>query len=258
VPGNIRDVSALALTIAESGTKDATLVADKGFYSAANAKSLQKTGLRFIMPIKRDSKLIDAHRLAEATLKTADNYLTFEKRVIWHCSYPLAQEGQTLFLFVDNALKVQEEQDYLARVEDKKPKYTIQNFHKKRPWFGLIALITNEDKPKAREIFYAYKNRNQIEMMFDSLKNVLDADKTYMQNEDTLNGWMFANHLALVVYYRLYQCLQRKESLGKNSVQYLVQQLSFVKKVKINDEWHNAEITKKSADLFKHLEIPIP
>jgi Transposase DDE domain len=257
LPGNIRDVSALALSIEESGARESTLIADKGFYSAHNANALEKAGLKFIMPLKRDSKLIEAHRLTEENIKTMDNYFTFENRVIWHASYPLPQKGRTLFLFVDSSLKTQEEKDYLARIGGKKSKYSVQAFHKKKHFFGLIALLTNKPDQKASEVYCAYKNRNQIELMFDSLKNILDADKTYMQNEETLQGWMFANHLALIIYYRLYQLLQRKEELAKYSVHSLITHLSLVKKVKINEQWHLAEITKKSIELFQKLEIPV-
>lgn len=36
--------------------------------------------------------------------------------------------------------------------------------------------------------------------MFDGMKNVLEADHTYMQNEQTLQGWMFINHITLQWY----------------------------------------------------------
>lgn len=42
-----------------------------------------------------------------------------------------------------------------------------------------------------------YKSRQAIEVLFDSTKNVLEADHTYMQNEQTLKGWMFVNHITL-------------------------------------------------------------
>lgn len=257
VPGNIRDVAALSLSIQESGVKDATVITDKGFYSAANANILQKSGLRFIAPLKRDNKLIDAQKLAENTLKIADNYFLFEGRIIWYATPTLDSNQRTLFLFVDSALKTQEEKDYLSRLSNKKNKYTTQNFHKKRPFFGLIALITNIPNPKPQDIYLAYKNRNNIEIMFDILKNILEADKSHMQNEETFHGWMFANHLALIICYRLYQLLQKHEIIAKHSVQALILQLSMVKKVNIDNQWLSAEVTKKSSDLFRKLEIPV-
>lgn len=257
VPGSIRDVAALNLSIQESGVKDAVIITDKGFYSAANANMFQKAGLRFIAPLKRDNKLIEPQKLAEDALKVAENYFSFEGRIIWHSTPTTDPNGRTLFLFVDSALKTQEEKDYLSRVADKKNKYNAQNFHKKRPFFGLIALTTNIPNPKPQDIYLSYKNRNNVEVMFDMLKNVLEADKSHMQNDETFNGWMFANHLALIICYRLFQLLQKHQVLSKLSVQALIMQLSLVKKVKIDNQWVSAEIIKKSADIFRKLEIPV-
>ena len=44
------------------------------------------------------------------------------------------------------------------------------------------------------EVAYeSYKQRNEIEVMFDSYKNYLDADVSYMQNRYVMEGWLFAN-----------------------------------------------------------------
>jgi Transposase DDE domain len=257
LPGNIRDVSSLTLSISESGATQATLIADKGFYSAHNADMLHRAGLTFIMPIKRDNKLISPEKLTEQTIRTEGSYLTFENRIIWYTASKVPKQPYTVIFFIDSALKTQEEKDYLQRIGGKKSKYTMQTFYEKRHTFGLIALMTNRPDPTASEVYYAYKNRNQVEIMFDALKNVLDADKTYMQNEEVLHGWMFANHIALIIYYRLYQLLQRHDLLSKYSVLSLITQLSLVKKVRINGTWHLAETTKKSTDLFERLGTPI-
>lgn len=39
-----------------------------------------------------------------------------------------------------------------------------------------------------------------IEVMFDKMKNILEADHTYMQDEQTLRGWMFINHITTNQY----------------------------------------------------------
>jgi len=43
--------------------------------------------------------------------------------------------------------------------------------------------------------------------MFDAMKNIIDADRTYIQNGDAIEGWMFVNHIALQFYYLIYQQL---------------------------------------------------
>jgi hypothetical protein len=90
------------------------------------------------------------------------------------------------------------------------------------------------------------------------LKDVVEADMSYMQNEFALEGWMFINYIALHWYYRIYQQLLAKHELnGKFSPKDFISFLTEIKRVKINDKWYTAEITKKTNDLLKKLELPI-
>ena len=59
LPGNIREIKACHLTLKESGIAKAILIADKGFYSQQNATDLQDAKLHFILPLRRNSQLID-------------------------------------------------------------------------------------------------------------------------------------------------------------------------------------------------------
>lgn len=59
LPGAINSVMFLKETMEESGISHAVLVADTGFYSAANEKSLESMKAWYIMPLKRNSRLID-------------------------------------------------------------------------------------------------------------------------------------------------------------------------------------------------------
>ena len=62
---------------------------------------------------------------------------------------------------------------------------------------------------KTRYIFALLtKSRNQIEVMFDGIKNILHADRTYMQNENALQGWMFINHITLQWCYQIYNLVK--------------------------------------------------
>ena len=46
-----------------------------------------------------------------------------------------------------------------------------------------------------------------METAFDAFKNTLEADRTYMQNDQALEGWMFINYLALLAYWRILKLL---------------------------------------------------
>ncbi|MDR1758069.1 MAG: hypothetical protein LBR51_03785 [Bacteroidales bacterium] len=91
--------------------------------------------------------------------------------------------------------------------------------------------------------------------LFDAFKNILDADRTYMQNLQTLEGWMFINLVALKCYYTLLNLLKKHELNRKYATQDFLLFLAELKKVKINNTWHNAEVTREAAELLGKLEI---
>lgn len=65
IPGYIRDVTALKLTVTESLLKDVIIVADKGFGSQDNFDMLDDEGLRYIVPLKRNSSLFDKEAIRQ-------------------------------------------------------------------------------------------------------------------------------------------------------------------------------------------------
>jgi transposase len=255
LPGNVRDVKAFKNCLLEAGIEKAVIIADKGFYSKANAKLLLEESFRFILPLKRDNTLISYQSLIENTFKPTGGYFEHEKRIIWCKKFSLG-EGLSLYLYLDEKLRVKEDSDYLVRIKTHPEEYNIEQYHKKRNRFGTIALLTNLDDTE-EGLYQSYKSRMEIEVMFDSMKNVLEADHTYMQNEQTLQGWMFINHLALQWYQHLYIQLKEKELLKKVSVNDYIQLLTEVKKIKINQAWYLNEFTSQTKKLLEKLNIKL-
>ena len=91
--------------------------------------------------------------------------------------------------------------------------------------------------------------------MFDSYKNFLKADRMYMQNRMVLEGWLMANFLAMIAYYKLYQKLSQAKQLNKYSPKDIIEISKSISKIKINDSWLTTETTKKTMELFKKLKI---
>jgi hypothetical protein len=50
----------------------------------------------------------------------------------------------------------------------------------------LLCLPTG--KTPAQDTYEDYKSRNEIEILFDAYKNILHADRTYMQNNIAIEG----------------------------------------------------------------------
>ena len=257
VAGNIREIKALKMTLLESGLKDAIVVTDKGFYSQENVKAMGSEDLRYIIPMKRNSRLIDYTPTLTAGKANFDGYFSFEERVIW---YKKTDHGNdtAMWLYLDEELKLAEQKDYLQRVQNNRQGYSLEVFHTKQHRFGTIALLSSLKDTHASILFNYFKSRSAIETMFDTFKNILSADRTYMQGDIEMETWMFIHHLALIFYYRLYQRLIDKDLLKKYSPKDLLLYFSQVKKIKVQDQWKVAEIPQKVGALIKKYDIPIP
>lgn len=255
LPGNIREVKAFKNCLLEAGLDDAVIVADKGFYSKKNIELLEKEALKYILPLKRDNSIINYELLDDNRFKEEAMYFEHEKRFIWYQKYYYGE--LSLFLFLDETLKLKEEKDYLRRIDTHPESYSLSEYHKKRNIFGTIALLTNFTRKPAVDVFETYKSRMTIEVLFDGMKNILEADHTYMQNEQTLQGWMFINHITLQWYQHLYIELKKKNLLKRYSVNDYVHMLTDLKKIKINDTWYLNEITNQSQKMIEKLGLSI-
>lgn len=254
IPGNIRDISSFKTAIVESGIEDVVVVADKGFGSDTNFSLLDDEELRYVVPLKRNSTLVDLSPVKTGSKRDFDGYFMFRNRPIWY--YGRKHEGKNLFVFIDDELKAEEEKDYLLRFENNLEGYSYENFLEKQYTFGTIIIKTNLSK-SAKEIYEIYKSRAAIEQSFDVLKNLLQQDSTYMQNEQALEAWVFINHISMMMVYKIYTMLKQQELLSRYSAEDILIYLKYINKLKIDGEWVTSEINAKTKILLKKLNIHI-
>lgn len=251
VPGNVCEVSALKLCVAEAGFCDVIVVADKGFGSEANFSMLENAGLRYIVPLRRNSSLFVWDRLRSSDKSVFEGFFIVNKRPIWY--YRL---GEGVVVFLDAVLKVEEERRYLGNVEGRVEGYSLGGFMEGQFKFGTIVLRSNVAMDPC-ELYGLYKERLVIEGLFDFLKNLLGQDRCYMQSEQSLEAWAFINHVSLMLNYKVYDLLCDRKLLSKFSVADFLSYLRYIFKFKINGEWHISEITKKTKDFLQKLNIHI-
>jgi transposase len=251
IPGNVREVSAFKLSISEADLYDAIVIGDKGFGSNANFEMLDEARLNYVVPLKRNSILFDVSRLKTGNKADFDGCFMFNECPIWY--YTL---GEGVVVFLDEALKREEEKHYLRNIEEKIEGYLMEGFLEGQYKFGTIILKTNVSV-SAKKLYELYKARGEIEQMFDFLKNLLEQDRSYMQNEYSLETWAFINHISLMLTYRIYSLLQEKGLLSVFSVADFLAHLKYIFKVKINDEWHISETTKKTRQFLEKLNLHI-
>jgi IS4 transposase len=157
---------------------------------------------------------------------------------------------------LDERLRVEEEEDYLQRITTQPEEYTQENYVEKLYQFGVMTLVYKTAILHTPEQLYsAYKQRNEIEIMFDSYKTFLKADVTYMQNRHVLEGWLFTNFIAMIAYYKLFDRLREAELLKKESPKDIIELAKAVCQFKIRGVWHRGEIPKKIQKLFGKIGI---
>jgi transposase len=273
INGNVTDVKSMTLCVKEMNIKDKVVfIADKGFFSAENVAMMDEEKLSYIIPLKRNNSLIDFSPLEQGNFKKEMQYFIFQDRIIWYYAYE--RGNYKLITFLDEALRISEERDYLSRIESHPEEYSKNKFDEKLHHFGTLTIVYDMEIPKKdapkknlkrkkpekektveQTVYESYKQRGEIETMFDSYKNYLDADVSYMQNRYVMEGWLFANFIAMIAYYKLYVRLRQAEILSKHSPKDIIEQSKAIHKLKIRGEWHRSEITEKTRRLFAKIGI---
>ena len=343
-PGNISGMKALELCIKESGSKNVLVIGDKGFHSKQNIQILEDTGLKFILPLRRDNSDIDYTRLISRDYEEAyDGHFLYQDRPIFY--YTLNAEeifvvleksqiqkngavyiyeadakwsltkndtnieinnrklivalnesltdlktisnhelkiddnklrglivdcatkdklrllsfepNKKIVVFYDPKLQCEEQASYLTRLGAGHEDYSMNEYKEKQRKFGTIAMMTNLIEQSPNNIYEHYKTRMEVETVFDAYKNLLEADRSYMQSDNAMNAWMFINHVSVMMYYKLLNLIKSKGLIAKISPRDLLLHLSKINKVKINEQWHLAEINSKSKIIFDQLGIHI-
>lgn len=249
VQGDIREISVLELTLKSSGLKNAVIIGDKGFSSEMNKEIISNCKMKYILPLRRNSSKIDYSIFKTAGKSDMDNFFNFKDRYIWYKSME-TNNGQVV-MFLDEKLKVSEAKDYLDRIMKYPEEYTLEGFQSKEHKMGTLALETNLVGLEAEAIYQTYKSRCEVEQLFDVFKNTLNADKTYMQNVESVKGWLLINHIAIMAYYKIYKLLKEKKLLSKISVNDIIEHLVHINKIKIDDNWKLQEIPVKTNNLIQ-------
>ncbi len=214
--GSVVDRTAFIETVRESGCRDCTVIADKGFYSKTNLSALMEAGLRFILPLQANTRLLDDDFVSDMDDHKFDSAFAYHGRVIWHRKTGVGDRGNWLYVFRDDERRQQLQTRMVERieklcgegVEGEKP---MDILDEKRT--GYYAMVSNIDAD-AREIFLSYKARWDIEQCFDYLKNDVEPMASHARDNDYFRGMMFLNHIALVYYYGLVNAVRNSSLKG--------------------------------------------
>lgn len=243
LPGSLREAPTLKNAIFESGLKSVVLVGDKGWLSTENVHYLEEQKLRYVLALKRNH--------AETTYASPDSYtreFPWRDRIVWW-----GQRGwgnRRVYVYLNKALMVEEESNFLALVHA--GKRTRTEFEEARKRFGTLTLVTNADV-SAEQAYSLYKQRNEVEQAFDSFKNALDWDRSYMQDTDAWRGYYFIAFLSLFAFAGILNQLRAAKIVDKYSVEDVLRYTAKIHVLTDGSKQLPSEVPRKVADLLTKL-----
>jgi len=282
----------------EFGIKKIIYVVDRGFYSKDNIKSLTdekiviplsfSTNRSIELLTKAESDLQNKENLFMYKNSIysyfSEKYTEYEKTFTAHIfrNKEMYDEGVTSFykqlITIEkkcndkNHLTREELEkdcsenfsDYIKfyEIENKSNKYFLKRNQKKIDAqiqrFGTYILITNEENLSKVKILDLYKRKENVEKVFDTMKNDMDRDRLHVQSAERAEGSIFIIFISLIITSHIEKTLRASKQLKdytKNKIFYELKKLKvtrFANGLNIVNE-----LSKKVKNIFKVFGIDI-
>lgn len=244
--GNITDVAAFRGFMETNRVTRGMIITDKGFsVNAARKVFLDNPDLHFVMPLKRDSKIISEYNV----LRTDS---TLKNRYGISCRKVRMNDGRYLYGFRDTETAKKEEQQWLEKHDDYNPA-ELEEF---RLNAGTIVFISDVDAP-AESIYTAYEERWELEVMFRFYKHILEFDETRVHSLESTIGTEFVNFLSVIMMCRLRKAFFSNKELQKKSYRNNMRLLSKARMVRTetDGDWGLCNISDREENILIKLGI---
>ena len=116
---------------------------------------------------------------------------------------------------------------------------------------GSFVLITNKQHMDKVEVLNLYRQRDQVEKMFDIFKNEMDGDRLRSHSQYNTDGRLFIKFVALILYAEVSRIMKKEKLFDNYTVKELFAEL---KKLKITHIEKNdpflSELSKRQKIIF--------
>ena len=116
---------------------------------------------------------------------------------------------------------------------------------------GSFVLITNKQQMDKMEVLNLYRQKDQVEKMFDIFKNEMNGDRLRVHSQYNTDGRLFVKFIALIIYAEVSRIMKEKKLFNKYTVKELFAEL---KKLKITHIEKNdpilSELSKRQKIIF--------
>ncbi|MDR2437629.1 MAG: transposase [Endomicrobium sp.] len=258
VPGNIIDVSTLNMIIMELREYNIRVnraVLDAGYYSKENLIYLYDNNIPFITrmveKVLDHKKLISEHK---SSIKSRNNYINFNNRHLYIKKVPIQLFNGLISAFAYLCLDIDKEhQDQIKFLTNHIENASNEELEIASNKFGIFIILSTIDFP-SNEILPYYYTRQDIEQIFDYLKNEIDVLPIRVHSEASFSGHLLLSFMALTAYKSLHKSLKLNNINIKNAFDALSRYHCRVYKNRIIPDVANKSVN----DICKALKIKLP
>jgi hypothetical protein len=125
----------------------------------------------------------------------------------------------------------------------------IWNIHN----YGYFALLSNEIKNSV-EALEIYRNKDQVEKAFDNLKERLNLRRMAVTSEQSLDGKLFIQFVALIFLSSITKKMQDNNLFKDYTMRDILDEFDLIECVEVpGQQLHVGETTKRQVDLYTKL-----
>ena len=287
----------LVVELKEMGVNDAHLLLDRGFFSESNLEMMLSAGLGFTMPvpfgrniaktlISESNREIDnpastfifkgaVIRVFESSTEIGENTL---RTIVYLDETRRKDEITTLYSRLDaleNALNGKKWHPHIADTVSRYDKPLLKMLgivndngvvrtERRRNSITaaenkcgkMILLTTSDDKWDV--VLQRYRQRNDAEMDFRTLKTALEGGVRYLSSTESVKGMLCVEFIALVLRTSLLNRARDAGLLNKMWLTDIINEMMKLKITRIGETWRLNELTKKQRELLKALGVDHP
>ena len=109
---------------------------------------------------------------------------------------------------------------------------------------------------KALEI---YRNKDLVEKAFDNLKDRLNLRRVAVSSEQSLDGKLFVQFIALIFLSYITKKMQENDLFKKHTMQEILDEFDIIECFEVpGKQLQVGETTKRQMDLYTKLSVPSP
>lgn len=295
---DVKTLENMAEFVSSLGCENIHFVMDRGFFSESNLTRLMDDGMGFTTPVPGGRKIFKTVVSESVRNTNSLNTAVFNGDIIryFETEAKIGEREVRALSYLDEARRLDEITTLYSKIDAfervlKDEKWT-KSIHKKlRQQFGTDILrffeLSDDDGKiryerkrnaiTAREnacgrmvilttsegtwdsVLSMYRQRNDVEGDFRTLKSNLDGGVRYLQTDGAADGLVFVQFVSLMLRCELMNRIKSgKDTKGKLWYPDVMNELSKLKASKMGDKWILNEVSRKQRTLLENLGVDVP